>query len=89
MKDSDIAQMMMTKYMLMPMGPPMIDSSEGVHEAIAQFNQTDWEFLASRASENGFDFGVLEGGLFFRKPPAAGGSLPFGAASTSPVARRH
>jgi phage protein D len=79
MKDSDIAQQMMTKYMLMPtMGPPQIDTTSGVHDALAQFNQTDWDFLSSRAAENGFDFGVLQGALYFRKPPAAGSGKLFG-----------
>jgi phage protein D len=79
MKDSDIAQMMMTKYMLVPTTmPPQIDTTEGVHEAVAQFNQTDWEFLSARATENGFDFGVIQGGLYFRKPPKAGGGKLFG-----------
>jgi phage protein D len=79
MKDSDIAQRMMMNYMLMPtMGPPMIDTTDGVHDAIAQFNQTDWEFLSSRAAENGFDFGVVQGTLYFRKPPKAGDGKIFG-----------
>jgi hypothetical protein len=77
--DSDIAKLFMAKYMLMPTtGPPMIDSTSGVHDAIAQFNQTDWEFLACRAAENGYDFGVLQGALFFRKPPKAGDGMLFG-----------
>jgi uncharacterized protein involved in type VI secretion and phage assembly len=77
-KDSDIAKLMMAKYMLMPTtGPPMIDETTGVHEALAQFNQTDWDFLSARAAENGFDFGVLQGALYFRKPAKAGGGLPF------------
>jgi hypothetical protein len=79
MKDSDIATRMMTNYMLMPtMGPPMIDTTDGVHDALAQFNQTDWEFLSARAAENGFDFGTIQGAMYFRKPPAAGGGKLFG-----------
>lgn len=79
MKDSDIAQMMMAKYLLVPTTmPPMIDNTDGVHETVTQFNQTDWDFLASRAAENGFDFGVVSGGLYFRKPPKAGGGKLFG-----------
>src|SRR6188768_3322396 len=72
-KDSDIAKLFMAKYALLPTtGPPMIDSTTGVHDALAQFNQTDWEFLHGRAAENGYDFGVLAGALYFRKPPKAG-----------------
>src|SRR6187397_2833729 len=42
-KDSDIAKLFMAKYALLPTtGPPMIDSTDGVHDALAQFNQTDW-----------------------------------------------
>jgi phage protein D len=71
MKDSDIAQQMALKYGLVT-APPQIDSTTGVHDAVAQFNQTDWEFLKCRAAENGFDFGVVQGAFVFRKPKATG-----------------
>jgi hypothetical protein len=67
MKDSDIAQQMALKYGLLT-APPQIDSTSGVHDALAQFNQTDWEFLKCRAAENGYDFGVVQGSFVFRKP---------------------
>jgi uncharacterized protein involved in type VI secretion and phage assembly len=69
MKDSDIASMMALKYGLVTQ-PPQVDSTSGVHDALAQFNQTDWEFLKYRAAENGFDFGVVQGSFVFRKPKA-------------------
>jgi uncharacterized protein involved in type VI secretion and phage assembly len=70
MKDSDIASQMALKYGLVT-APPQIDATSGVHDALAQFNQTDWEFLKCRAAENGYDFGVVQGSFVFRKPKAA------------------
>lgn len=77
MKDSDIATHMSVKYGLVT-APPQIDSTSGVHGALAQFNQTDWDFLKFRAAENGFDFGVVQGSFVFRKPKEAGDSLFLG-----------
>ena len=76
MKDSDIAQMMAMKYGLLT-APPQIDSTSGVHDALAQFNQTDWEFLKCRATENGYDFGVVQGSFVFRKPKSTGDTPMF------------
>ena len=76
MKDSDIAQQMALKYGLLT-APPQIDSTSGVHDALAQFNQTDWEFLKCRAAENGYDFGVVQGSFVFRKPKATGDTPMF------------
>ena len=76
MKDSDIAQQMALKYGLLT-APPQIDSTNGVHDALAQFNQTDWEFLKCRAAENGYDFGVVQGSFVFRKPKSTGDTPMF------------
>ncbi|MEU9132732.1 phage baseplate assembly protein V [Kitasatospora sp. NPDC048540] len=42
------------------------------HEHIAQFNQTDWEFLSFRASEIGYEFGVEAGDVFYFRPASSG-----------------
>lgn len=76
MKDSDIASMMALKYGLVT-APPQVDPTTGVHEALAQFNQTDWDFLKHRAAENGYDFGVVQGAFVFRKPVKASGTAKF------------
>jgi phage protein D len=77
MKDSDIAALMALKYGLVT-APPQIDTTDATHEALAQFNQTDWEFLKYRAAENGYDFGVVQGSFVFRKPKEAGKALLLG-----------
>jgi len=74
MKDSDIASQMALKYGLVT-APPQIDTTSGVHESLAQFNQTDWDFLKYRAAECGYDFGVVQGAFVFRKPKKAGDAL--------------
>ena len=63
-----------------------VDDSEVAHAYIAQPGISDWEFLASRAREIGFDLRVSGGSLEFKKPSSASdgpeqGSL--GGASTS------
>ncbi|MGH9269111.1 MAG: VgrG-related protein, partial [Acidimicrobiales bacterium] len=46
------------------------------HTLVTQANQTDWEFLKSRASEIGYEVVVVDGKFNFRKPPEArGGGL--------------
>lgn len=40
--------------------------SRPVHPHLGQVNQTDWEFLAARAQEIGYEFGVAPTGFFFR-----------------------
>ncbi len=48
-----------------------------MHDALAQFNQTDWEFLKCRAAENGYDFGVVQGSFVFREPKSTSDSPMF------------
>src|SRR4051794_23617800 len=45
------------------------------HKYVAQVAQTDWEFLKGRASEIGYETGVVGGEFFFRRAPgmSAGG----------------
>jgi phage protein D len=44
-----------------------IEPSSTVHAFIGQCNQTDWDFLAQRAREIGYDVGIAAGTFFFRK----------------------
>ncbi|MFC4857268.1 VgrG-related protein [Actinophytocola glycyrrhizae] len=59
--DSDIARRVATGAGLRP---ETVDPTPTHHEQVAQVNQTDWEFLRSRATETGFDFGVRDGRFF-------------------------
>ncbi len=43
-------------------------SNTVVHEAVVQWNQTDWEFLSKLAAEIGHEVVVLEGKLHLREP---------------------
>jgi uncharacterized protein involved in type VI secretion and phage assembly len=45
-----------------------IDDTGSVLPFISQVNITDWEFLQARARELGFEVGVSNGQLYFRKP---------------------
>jgi phage protein D len=62
--DSDIAQEI-AKGAGLPIGE--ITATDTVHEHLLQCNQTDWEFLAQRAAEIGFEFGMVDGKFGFRK----------------------
>jgi phage protein D len=44
-----------------------IEPSSTVHAFVGQCNQTDWDFLAQRAREIGYDVGIAAGTFFFRK----------------------
>ncbi|WP_037599821.1 phage baseplate assembly protein V [Streptacidiphilus rugosus] len=54
---------------VVPPTPPLMPI---VHDCLVQFNQTDYEFIAYRAAEIGYEFGMKDGVFFFR--PAAGGA---------------
>ena len=64
MTDSDVARRVAQEAAL-PMGE--IASTQTVYEHLLQCNQTDWEFLAQRAGEIGFEFGMADGKFTFRK----------------------
>jgi phage protein D/phage baseplate assembly protein gpV len=66
-KDSEIATAIAAEAGL----SSSVDDSEIVHTYIAQPGVSDWEFLASRAREIGFDLRMSDGSLEFKKPPAA------------------
>lgn len=76
MTDSDVAQRI-AKDAGLPVGT--ITSTRTVHEHLLQCNQSDWEFLAQRAAEIGFEFGMADGKFVFRKASALG--QPDGAPS--------
>ena len=54
-------------------GPSDIDVSDTstTHRHVSQIAQTDWEFLAGRAQEIGFETGVAGGKFYFRKASSA------------------
>ena len=64
MTDSDIATQLANDAKL-PVGE--ITPTETVHEHLLQCNQTDWEFLAQRAAETGYEFGMVDGKFRFGK----------------------
>jgi phage protein D len=67
MTDSDIAQQI-AKDAGLEVGT--VTSTQTVHDHLLQHNQTDWEFLAQRASEIGYEFGMADGKFYFRKASA-------------------
>ncbi|GAA1942468.1 phage baseplate assembly protein V [Kitasatospora viridis] len=62
--DADIARRIAAEARL-PVGE--ITETEVVHEHLLQCNQTDWEFLAQRAAETGFEFGMADGRFHYRR----------------------
>jgi phage protein D len=48
-----------------------IDETTTTHAHISQANQSDWDFLLARAREIGYDMGVLDGKLYFKRPSEA------------------
>lgn len=48
-----------------------VDETPTVHRHVSQANATDWELLASRAREIGFELSVEDGRLEYRKPAEA------------------
>jgi uncharacterized protein involved in type VI secretion and phage assembly len=51
-----------------------IDSTSGTYDHVSQANQSDWDFLKSRAREIGYEMGVEDGQFYFRQPVAASGA---------------
>lgn len=64
-KDSDIAQTI-ASHLGCSIGT--IDDTGATLDHVAQFNQTDWEFLTARAREIGFETCIEDGKFHFRKP---------------------
>ena len=70
MSDGDIVNQIASEAQI-PTGT--VEDPGVTHSYLAQVNQTDWEFLKSRAFELGYEVAVTEGELHFR--PASGSSM--------------
>jgi len=66
-KDSDIATTVAGSVGL----KADVQETQGVHDWVAQNNQTNWEFLQERASIHGFELQVSDKTLVFKPPPSA------------------
>jgi len=66
--DSDIARTVASRASL-TVGK--IDSTSGTHDHVSQANQSDWDFLKSRAREIGYELAMEDGKFNFRKPVQA------------------
>jgi uncharacterized protein involved in type VI secretion and phage assembly len=51
-----------------------IDSTSGTYDHVSQANQSDWDFIKSRAREIGYEMGIEDGQFYFRQPVAASGA---------------
>ena len=72
--DSDIARTVASRASL-PVG--QIDPTSGTFDHVSQANQSDWDFLKSRAREIGYELGMEDGQFYYRKPvPASGAPQP-------------
>jgi uncharacterized protein involved in type VI secretion and phage assembly len=66
--DSDIARQVAGNASL-TIG--QIDSTSVTYEHVSQANQSDWDFLKSRAREIGYEMGMDDGKFYFRQPQQA------------------
>ncbi|HET9847368.1 MAG TPA: VgrG-related protein [Candidatus Dormibacteraeota bacterium] len=66
--DSDIAQKVAQRAGL-TIG--QIDSTSGTFDLVSQANQSDWDFLKSRAREIGYELTMEDGKFYFRQPKQA------------------
>src|SRR3989449_2406522 len=69
--DSDIARTVANRASL-TIG--QIDSTSGTFDHVSQANQSDWDFLKSRAREIGYELAMEDGKFFFRQPVQASGA---------------
>lgn len=67
-KDSDIAKTLAGNAGL----SPEADATATTHDYVLQDNETDWEFLVSRARRNGFCVYCEDQKLYFKKEPPGG-----------------
>ena len=70
MTDSDIATQLANEANL-TLGE--ITPTTTIHHHLLQCNQTDWEFLAQRAAETGFQFGMADGKFRFQAAATVSG----------------
>src|SRR5256885_8949856 len=69
--DSDIARKVANRASL-TIG--QIDSTSGTFDHVSQANQSDWDFLKSRAREIGYELAMEDGKFYFRQPVQASGA---------------
>jgi phage protein D len=69
--DSDVAKTVANRAGL---SIGQVDPSSGTYELVSQANQSDWNFLKSRAREIGYEMGMEDGKFYFRKPIEASGA---------------
>ena len=69
--DSDIARKVANRASL-TIG--QIDSTSGTFDHVSQANQSDWDFLKSRAREIGYELTMDDGKFNFRRPIQASGA---------------
>src|SRR5256714_11131751 len=69
--DSDIARTVASRASL-TVGK--IDSTSGTHDHVSPANQSDWDFLKSRAREIGYELTMEDGKFYFRQPVQASGA---------------
>jgi len=69
--DSDIARQVAQRAGLQ-IG--QIDSTSVTYDHVSQANQSDWDFLKSRAREIGYEMGMEDGKFYFRKPIQSSGA---------------
>lgn len=69
--DSDIVHTVISRAGLQV---KQIDSTSGTFDHVTQANQSDWEFLKSRARETNYEMGMDEGKFYYRNPVQASGA---------------
>jgi uncharacterized protein involved in type VI secretion and phage assembly len=70
--DSDVVRQVISNAGL---SPGQIDSTSVTYDHVSQANQSDWDFIKSRAREIGYEMGVDDQGRFyFRQPVQASGA---------------
>jgi uncharacterized protein involved in type VI secretion and phage assembly len=69
--DSDIARTVASRASLQV---GQIDSTSGTFDHVSQANQSDWDFLKSRAREINYEMGMEDGNFYFRQPVQASGA---------------
>jgi uncharacterized protein involved in type VI secretion and phage assembly len=69
--DSDIARQVAQRAGLQV---GQIDSTSVTFDHVSQANQSDWDFLKSRAREIGYEMGMEDGKFYFRQPIQASGA---------------
>jgi uncharacterized protein involved in type VI secretion and phage assembly len=69
--DSDIARQVAGRANL---NIGQIDSTSTTFDHVSQANQSDWDFLKSRAREIGYEMGMDDGQFYYRQPVQASGA---------------